>query len=59
MISGIALAIAARSPKTKVYAVEPAGFDDTARSLAAGERLSNAAGASSFCDALLAPMPGN
>jgi threonine dehydratase len=58
MIGGIALAVAARSPGTKVYAVEPAGFDDTARSLAAGERLSNAAGASSFCDALLAPMPG-
>src|SRR3954453_17146120 len=58
MISGIALAIVGRSPETKVYAVEPAGFDDTARSLSAGERLSNAAGASSFCDALLAPMPG-
>jgi threonine dehydratase len=58
MISGIALAIAARCPGTRVYAVEPAGFDDTTRSLAAGERLSNAAGASSFCDALLAPMPG-
>jgi threonine dehydratase len=58
MISGIALAIAARSPETRVYAVEPAGFDDTTRSLAAGTRLSNAAGATSFCDALLAPMPG-
>jgi threonine dehydratase len=58
MIGGIALAIAARSPGTMVYAVEPAGFDDTARSLAAGERLSNDPGASSFCDALLAPMPG-
>lgn len=58
MISGIALAMATRCPDTRVYAVEPAGFDDTTRSLAAGERLSNAAGASSFCDALLAPMPG-
>ena len=58
MISGIALAIAGRSPETKVYAVEPADFDDTARSLSAGERLGNAAGASSFCDALLASMPG-
>jgi threonine dehydratase len=58
MISGIALAIAARSPGTRVYAVEPTGFDDTARSLKAGERLSNEVGASSFCDALLAPMPG-
>ena len=37
---------------------EPEGFDDTARSLAAGERLANAPGAKSFCDALLAPVPG-
>jgi threonine dehydratase len=38
--------------------VEPEGFDDTTRSLAAGERLSNASGATSLCDAVLAPMPG-
>ena len=58
LISGIALALGERSPATKVYAVEPAGFDDTGRSLAAGERVANAPDAASFCDALLAPMPG-
>ncbi len=58
LISGTATALAALSPETEVYAVEPEGFDDTARSLAAGERVGNAADARSFCDALLAPTPG-
>jgi threonine dehydratase len=50
--------LAATSPATAVMSVEPEGFDDTRRSLAAGERLANAPGATSFCDSLLAPMPG-
>lgn len=58
LIAGCALALEALSPGTKVYCAEPAGFDDHARSLVAGERLANAAGASSICDALLAQKPG-
>jgi threonine dehydratase len=58
LVSGSAVAIAARSPKTKTYAVEPSGFDDTTTSLAAGRRLTNTTSARSICDALLAPMPG-
>ena len=38
--------------------VEPAGFDDVARSLAAGERVRNAALAGSICDAIVTPTPG-
>ena len=38
--------------------MEPAGFDDTARSLIAHERLGNPAGGSTLCDALMSPMPG-
>ena len=45
-------------PEAAVYAVEPEGFDDTARSLVSGQRERNREGAHSFCDALLAPMPG-
>ncbi len=45
-------------PEVEVYAVEPAGFDDTARSLRHGERVENDPAARSFCDALLSPMPG-
>lgn len=58
LVSGCALALAELSPQTEVYAVEPEGFDDTARSLAGGSRISNAPGAASFCDALLSPTPG-
>ncbi len=56
--AGCGLALRHLLPACELYAVEPAGFDDTARSLAAGERLANAPGASSICDALLAPQPG-
>lgn len=56
--SGIALALSREWPDTQVWTAEPDGFDDTARSLAAGRRLEVAPGASSICDALLAPAPG-
>ncbi len=56
--AGIALALAVRMPDVAVYAVEPEGFDDTARSLAAGRRVANAPGGRSICDALLLPEPG-
>jgi threonine dehydratase len=58
LTAGCATALAAEAPDTKVYAVEPAEFNDTGRSLAAGQRVANAPGATSFCDALLAPTPG-
>ncbi len=58
LIAGCALALAERAPGTALYAVEPEGFDDTARSLAAGSRQEARPGARSFCDALLAPTPG-
>lgn len=58
LIAGCALALEAASPGTRVYAVEPEGWDDTARSLAAGTRLANAPGGSTLCDALLSKMPG-
>ncbi|MDP6706723.1 MAG: threonine/serine dehydratase [Alphaproteobacteria bacterium] len=58
LTAGTATAIKALSPATEVYTVEPEGFDDTARSLAAGSRQRNPDGGASFCDALLAPTPG-
>ncbi len=56
--SGIALAVKASSPDTEVWVAEPEYFDDTARSLAAGGRVSNEAGHTSICDAILTPQPG-
>ena len=58
LIAGCALALQGASPASRIYSVEPESWDDTARSLAAGERLRNAPGGSMLCDALLAPMPG-
>lgn len=58
LISGCATAVKAESPDTKVYSVEPEAFDDTARSLASGNRETVPADARSICDALLAPTPG-
>ncbi len=58
LVAGCALALSAVSPATRVYTAEPAGWDDTARSLAAGERLRNDMRGSMFCDALLTPIPG-
>ena len=56
--AGVATALADRLPGVPVHPVEPAEFDDTGRSLAAGERIANPKGRRSICDALLAPMPG-
>jgi threonine dehydratase len=58
LTAGCALALTKRFPGIEIQTAEPEGFDDTARSLAAGEKLANAPGAASICDALLAPMPG-
>ncbi len=58
LTAGTGTAARALSPETEVYTVEPAGWDDTARSLAAGQRLANEAPPTSFCDALLAKEPG-
>lgn len=58
LVSGCALALATESPGTAVYAVEPEGWNDTQRSLAAGKRLGNDGKGSPLCDALLAMMPG-
>ncbi|MFZ5961799.1 threonine ammonia-lyase [Thalassococcus sp. BH17M4-6] len=59
LTSGIALALEARAPGLRVRPAEPKGFDDVARSLAAGEILSNTAPPSGLCDAILTPHPGD
>jgi threonine dehydratase len=58
LIAGCALAVEGASPQTSLHSVEPADWDDTARSLAAGERLAASNTGSLLCDALLSPMPG-
>jgi threonine dehydratase len=58
LVAGTALAIKDLLPSARVWAAEPAAFDDHRRSLQAGERVRNRPGGHSICDALLAPTPG-
>lgn len=58
LIAGSALALESASPQTQLYGVEPAAYDDTARSFRSGKREKNEPGATSVCDALMAVMPG-
>ncbi|MBB5372699.1 threonine ammonia-lyase [Acidocella aromatica] len=58
LMAGCALALSEASPGTKCFTAEPEDWDDTARSLALGERVRNDMRGSKFCDALLTPTPG-
>jgi len=58
LIAGCALAVEGASPGTRIHAVEPEGWDDTKRSLDAGERIANDGKGEGLCDALLSMRPG-
>ena len=57
--AGISLALETTAPHLRVRTAEPDGFDDVARSLAAGEILANDKTTGSVCDAILTPQPGD
>ncbi len=59
LTAGIALALEAEAPGLRVRPCEPDGFDDTARSLAAGEIRRNDRLNGSICDAIITPQPGD
>lgn len=58
LTAGVTLAVTERFPAARIYAAEPEGFDDYARSLKSGTRERNARPSGSVCDALLVPQPG-
>ncbi len=58
LTAGIALALEAEAPEMLVRTCEPEGFDDAARSLAAGRIVANAVQGGSICDAIVTPEPG-
>ncbi len=58
LIAGVSTAIKALSPATRIFAVEPVGFDDTRRSLLSGQREINTTQGGSLCDAIVTPQPG-
>jgi len=58
LVAGCALACEGASPGTRVWAVEPEGWDDTRLSLERGERVANDGSGEVFADALLSMRPG-
>lgn len=58
LVAGTAVAVKSLSPQTLVFASEPIGFDELARSLASGRLESNTSSASSICDSLQVMRPG-
>jgi threonine dehydratase len=58
LVAGIAVAVTARFPDATIISAEPDGFDDHARSLAAGRREPHGAQGRTICDALMALIPG-
>ncbi|ABC21451.1 threonine ammonia-lyase [Rhodospirillum rubrum] len=58
LTAGVALAIDRLLPGVPVIAVEPEGWDDTKRSLAAGAIVANDGLTATACDALQAMCPG-
>ncbi len=58
LTAGCALALEAESPATELWGTEPVDFDDTRRSLEAGERVRNDPAARSICDAVQTETPG-
>jgi threonine dehydratase len=58
LTAGCVLAMQARSPGTRAFTVEPAGYDDHARSFRSRRRETADTSLPSLCDALLTPSPG-
>ncbi len=59
LAAGIGLGVRDASPQAGIVLVEPEGFDDYRRSLAAGKIVANERSAGSLCDALLVNQPGS
>lgn len=58
LLAGVATAVKALSPGTRIVGVEPVGYDDTRTSLRAGARTPLTPTHRTLCDALETPCPG-
>jgi len=58
LVAGVGTAIKSRFPGAQVMTAEPEGFDDHAKSFAAGRRTAIKPSGRTICDALMAAMPG-
>jgi len=59
LTAATAIVMSEAAPQTQVFAAEPVLFDDTRRSLEAGERIANPKGQSTICDAIMTPIPNS
>ncbi|HEU0222635.1 MAG TPA: threonine/serine dehydratase [Paracoccaceae bacterium] len=59
LVGGVSLAFHYLSPATRLYAVEPEGFNSMGVSLAEGTITRVVSGSRTICDALQAPIPGS
>lgn len=59
LTSGIALALEEHAPGLRARPVEPEGYDDVCRSLAAGAIQRNNLQSGGICDAIVTPQPGD
>lgn len=58
LTAGVSTAFKSLSPSTRIYGVEPEGYDDTRQSLAAGEVTAIAPQQATLCDSLALTQPG-
>ncbi|HMI98197.1 MAG TPA: threonine/serine dehydratase [Micropepsaceae bacterium] len=56
--SGVALGLRGASPATRLFTVEPSGYDGARLSLEAGDRIAAAGTRETIADALTSPAPG-
>ncbi|MEO9970543.1 MAG: threonine/serine dehydratase [Hyphomonadaceae bacterium] len=59
LMAGSSLVFKQISPETKIWAAEPVGFDDHKKSIEAGEICGVDPDATSICDAIMTPQPGD
>ncbi len=58
LMSGVSVSLRSRHPDIEIYGVEPEAYDDTRRSIEAGQRVGAPPAPRSLCDSLESPMPG-
>ncbi len=58
LIAGSGLSVIAHFPESRIFSVEPLGYDETKRSLAADSRQVVVGRPDTICDALMARTPG-
>ena len=59
LLSGLSVAVKARSPLTRIWCAEPENYDDVIQSIDADRIVSVSTGNPTICDAIATPQPGH